>query len=296
MSERLLSPRLQSLLSRSRLRLNTALPLGGQGDRSSRAKGSGLEFAEHRPYQPGDDLKHVDPHLEARLGETFIRQYSVDQQLPVNILLDVSASMGQEEPTKLDFAKRLVAAVSFLALTGNDRVRLASLQDGRVLWSEWFSGPRNADRLFGWLDNLTAGGETDLGSLVRQAAAQLPPTGLVLVVSDWLAQDSLRVPALLRREGRSVLCLHIYSPTEADPALLGQGSALRVIDSETGEEFDVALNEQAIAEYRLAWQEFTDSLREGLLARNALYLPVHTDSDLEGLLLKDWTRLGLVMR
>ncbi len=296
MSERLLPPRLQSLLSRSRLRLNSALPSGGQGDRSSRAKGAGLEFAEHRPYQPGDDLRHVDPHLEARLGETFIRQYSVDQQLPVSIVLDVSASMGQDEPAKLDFARELVAAVSYLALAGNDRVRLAACAEGRVLWSEWFSGPRNADRLFAWLNGLKAHGQTDLAESVRQLVPQLPATGLVLVVSDWLAQDVGRLPALLRSEGRAVLCLHVFSPSEEDPARLGSGSALRVIDSETGEEFDVALNEQALAEYRLAWQGFTGSLRDSLQEQSALYLPVPTDASIEDLLLKDWTRLGLILR
>lgn len=292
----LLSPRLQTLLSRSRLRLNDALPAGGHGDRSSRAKGAGLEFAEHRPYQPGDDLRHVDPHLEARLGETFIRQYSVDQQLPVTIVLDVSASMGQEAPSKLDFARQVVAAIAYLALAGNDRVRLAACADGRVLFSEWFSGARNAERLFSWLHGVKAAGQADLAASAPQLLPQLPPTGLVLLVSDWLAQEIGHLPALLRRPGRNVLCLHVFSPAEADPAVLAVGSALRVVDSETGEELDVALNDQAVAEYRLAWQEFVANLRDRLQEQSALYLPVSTDVDVEDLLLRQWTSLGLILR
>ncbi len=296
MRQRLLSPGLQTLLSRARLRLNAALPSGGQGDRSSRAKGAGLEFAEHRPYQPGDDLRHVDPHLEARLGETFIRQYSVDQQLPVTIVLDTSASMGQEHPSKLDHARAVAAAISYVALAGNDRVRLAAATDGKVLWSEWYSGPRNAERLFDWLSDLEAHGATSLADSARLIVPQLPATGLVLLISDWLSQDVGRLPSQLQREGRVVLGLHVFSPEEADPGLLGAGAALRVVDSETGEEFDVATSEQALDEYRHAWQQFTSELRDQLQGQGARYLPVATNQSVEDLLLRDWTRIGLILR
>ena len=296
MSRRLLSPSLQTLLSRSKLRLNTALPFGGQGDRSSRAKGAGLEFAEHRPYQPGDDLRHVDPHLEARLGQTFIRQYSVDQQLPVTIVLDISASMGQGEPSKLDYAREVAAALSYLALAANDRVRLAAVTDGKAQWSPWFSGPRNADRVFAWLLTLKASGEASLAGSAKLLVPQLPKTGMVFLLSDWLAQDVGRLPTQLGGEGREVQALHVFTPDEEDPAVLAAGAALRVIDSETGEEFDVATSEQALGEYRLAWQEFTTTLREELQGQGARYLPVVTTKPVEDLLLRDWTRMGLVQR
>lgn len=296
MSEPLLPPRLQGLLARSRLRPFTALPSGGQGDRSSRAKGSGLEFAEHRPYQPGDDLRHVDPHLEARLGETFIRQYSVDQQLPVTVLIDASASMGLGEPTKLRHAVRLAAALGYLTLSGNDRLKIGAYADGRVQWTEWFSGVRHSERAVDWLEAIEARGSADLGDTLKLVVPKLPSTGLVVVMSDWLTQDVGKLPTMLGGKGRDVLVVHVHAPEEADPSLLSAGGDLRVVDSETGEELDVALGEEALAEYRQAWRSFTERLRTTLQSQRALYLPVSTDTAIESLLLRDWTRLGLILR
>lgn len=296
MSDSLLSPRLRGLLARSRFRLNAALPAGGQGDRSSRAKGSGLEFAEHRPYQPGDDLKHIDPHLEARLGETFIRQYHVDAQMPVTIFLDTSASMATGDPGKLPFSTRLAAALSYLALSGNDRVRLAELSRGQARWTDWFSGERNIDRILAWLSELKAQDRAQLQEAAVQAASRLPPTGLIIVVSDWQAEDSTRLPVLLAGEGRELICVHVHTPEEENPELLQASGDLRLVDAETGEELDVALNPQALAQYREAWELFTDGLREQFLKQRALYVPVSSDADVEQLLLREWTRLGLILR
>lgn len=296
MTQPLLPARLKSLLARSRLRLNTALPQGGQGDRSSRARGAGLEFAEHRPYQPGDDLKHIDPHLEARLGETFIRQYSVDAQLPVTILIDSSASMATGEPDKLRFGSELAAALSYLALSGNDRVRLAALQNGQALFTGWFSGVRNTERIVQWLNGLTAQGHAELEAAALSVAGKLPATGLVIIISDWQAEQAARLPLLLGGEGREVICVHVFAPAEADPGQLGNAGDLRIVDSETGEELDVAVNPQALSEYREAWQRFSNGLRDGMLSQRALYMPLNTAADLEAVLLKDWTRLGLILR
>lgn len=292
----LLSPRLQALLSRSRLRPRTARPLGGQGDRSSAAKGSGLEFAEHRPYQPGDDLRHVDPHLEARLGETYIREYSLDQQLPVTLVLDVSASMAAGEPSRLDRARELAAALAFLALAASDRVRLAAVQNGRVLFTEWFSGARNAERVYAWLSALEPAGRSDLSAAAPEIASKLPAAGQVFIFSDWYDQNPERLPLLLGGEGREVLAVHLYAPADADPTLLSASGDVRLMDAETGEELEVALTEQALREYRDAWEEFRNALRDGLQSRQALYLPVRLDRSVGDVLLRDWTGRGLILR
>lgn len=292
----LLPPRLRTLLARTKLRLNTALPFGGTGDRASRAKGSGLEFAEHRPYQPGDELKHVDPHLEARLGEPFIRQYSVDQQLPVTILLDRSASMEHGHPAKFRFAQELAAALGYLALAGNDRVRLAAYAGKRLLVSPLFSGVRNIEPLCAWLVSLTAGGTAELAGAVDEVMERLPRNGLVIVISDWLAQDVGRLPTMLWRPARDVLAVHVHAPDERDPALLATGGDLNLVDAETGEEMDVSLSGPALDEYRLAWLSWRDSLREELLSQRSFYVSASSDTALETMLLADWMKAGLVGR
>ena len=302
----LLEPRLLSLLARTRLRLRSALPAGGLGDRSSRAKGSGLEFIDHRPYEPGDDLRHVDPHLEARLGEAFIRQYSVDQQLPVTILLDSSMSMLHGSPGKFLPALQVSAALGYLALAGSDRVRVGAFasgtggsgarQTGVINWSGWYQGIRSSAQLFAWLQQLEPQGTGNLDSVADQVLAQLPPTGLVILVSDWLSHEDGKLPRMLRRAGREVLALHLYSPDEEDPALLQAGGDLHIIDSETGEEVEVSLGDQALAEYRLAWTAWRDGLKESLQRQQVHYLPVSSAANLETLLLNEWMAAGITGR
>ena len=87
------SPRLLQSLQRSRVLVRSAKATVGVGERRSNAKGSGMEFLDYREYQPGDDVRHLDPHLFARTGGHYVRQYAVYQQLPITIIVDGSASM-----------------------------------------------------------------------------------------------------------------------------------------------------------------------------------------------------------
>ena len=91
------SPRLLQSLQRSRVLVRSAKATVGVGERRSNAKGSGMEFLDYREYQPGDDVRHLDPHLFARTGGHYVRQYAVYQQLPITIIVDGSASMNFSE-------------------------------------------------------------------------------------------------------------------------------------------------------------------------------------------------------
>src|SRR5207302_1394616 len=92
---------------RSRLLVRSAKATVGIGERRSSAKGSGMEFLDYREYQPGDDVRHLDPHLFARTGTHYVRQYSVYQQLPIAIIVDGSASMNFGTPTTFDLDSEL---------------------------------------------------------------------------------------------------------------------------------------------------------------------------------------------
>lgn len=296
MTAQLLEPRLQELLSRTRLRLRSAQPFGGVGERTSRALGAGLEFSEHRLYQAGDDLRHVDPHLEARLGEAYTRQYAVEQQLPVTILLDGSASMVHGTPDKFLFARQLAAALAYVTLAGNDRVRLAAHTDGQLQWTEWFGSPRRVPGIISWLQELTAAGSSQPADLAVLADAQLPAAGLVIVISDWLSTGDETGTGAYAREGREVLAVHVYSPDEEDPGVADWLGDLRITDSETGEELEVSLGDEALGEYRQAWADWRVRLQEELLGRRMLYLPARSDSSIEKLLLSDWMGRGITGR
>lgn len=99
-------PRLLQRLARRRLNVPRAGTFGGVGEHHSSTLGPGMEFAEYRAYQPGDDLKRVDPHLEARSGEMFVREGDLLEQLAVTVVVDMSASMAFGAPEKSLLARR----------------------------------------------------------------------------------------------------------------------------------------------------------------------------------------------
>ncbi len=100
------------------------------GAHASRRHGAGMEFSQYRPYQPGDDLRRLDWRLAARSDKYFLRESEVDTSLIVNLVLDASASMNHRDDnglTKLDYARLLLAALSYLAQKQGDAVGLSTL-------------------------------------------------------------------------------------------------------------------------------------------------------------------------
>src|SRR5687767_14061640 len=114
---------LQFVRRLDRLKLQNRRTLAGQlkGERRSRKKGLGLDFADYRHYTPGDDLRFIDWNLYARLDRLFVKIFHEEQDLQCHLLLDCSRSMDWGEPGKFDFARRLAAAIAYVGLIGQDK-------------------------------------------------------------------------------------------------------------------------------------------------------------------------------
>lgn len=287
------SPRLLERLARRRLRVPGAETGGGVGEHPSRAKGPGIEFAEHRAYQAGDDLRRVDPHLEARSGELFVREYEVLEPLAVTVVVDLSASMRFGEPEKALVARRVAAALTYVGLAGSDAVRVAAFTGRGLRWGPRGSGVRAAGRLFDWLARQAPEGAVDFGSVARALAARLPRPGLCVIVSDWLFASPARGLAVLGAARQMLVAVQVRSPAELDPRLLGRG-ALTLEDAETGAELEVLLDTATFERYAGNLARLEAELR-GAVARNGgALLPVVSDADLESVLLGEWTARGLI--
>lgn len=224
-------------------------------------RGFSVEFAEHRPYQPGDDLRYMDWRMVGRTDRYFVKQFEEDTNLRAFLLLDASASMGWSSepdrlPTKLWYAKQLAAALAFLllrqgdavgALAFDERVRArVAARGGRRHWAE-------IGRL---LQGAGPGGETGAGTALREAAQMLRRRGLVILFSDLLvdAEETRLALRFLRHRGHEVLVFHLLDPGERE--LPGVGDA-RFVDPESGEELPVT-----VADLR---SEYRDSV-EGAIA------------------------------
>src|SRR5206468_3619610 len=122
MPEALLTPELLRRLEQFQLPAPRRAKSSSKGERRSRARGHSVEFADHRSYVPGDDVRYLDWNLYGRLDRLFLKLYEEERELPVRIFLDASESMTFGEPRKFDFARQVAAAVGYVALSGFDRV------------------------------------------------------------------------------------------------------------------------------------------------------------------------------
>ena len=122
MADALLTASLLRQLEQLELQARRRSRSAGKGERRSKARGQSVEFADHRNYVAGDDLRYLDWNLYGRLDRLFVKLYEEERELPVQIFLDASESMGFGTPSKFELARRVAAALGYVALCGFDRV------------------------------------------------------------------------------------------------------------------------------------------------------------------------------
>lgn len=193
------------------------------GRHRSAVHGSSIDFAEHRPYQPGDELRTIDWRAFARTDRLLIRRFHDDRQLPLALIVDNSASMAYGDPAKHDTALITAAALGLLAIDQGDSARL--LADSRAPWSADLGGAMGATRLVQALESTKPTGTCDLGGVLRLTADHLTRRSLVVVVSDLLCEIALVIPpaADLVARGHELVVIQVLDPTELDlPAEWGR--------------------------------------------------------------------------
>src|SRR6187402_2282227 len=122
----LLDPAFVRELEALRRRLTVNVRSGAAGERVSRRRGGSAEFQEHRPYAPGDDLRRIDWSAFARTGEPVLKLFRAEEDSVLRVVLDVSASLAFGTPQKLEVARRVAAAIGYLALANGQRVQILS--------------------------------------------------------------------------------------------------------------------------------------------------------------------------
>lgn len=171
----LLPADLREALTQARLNALGARSIHGIGERVSRDKGAGLEFADHRGYQPGDDMRHLDVSVYSRLRQPVVRQFHPERQLDVVLLVDGTASMDFGTPNKFVFATRVAAGLACAGLAGSDRVTVGVVGSGSLQASRRFSGTHRFHELSAWLEEREPSGHLDLEEALEVALPNSPP-------------------------------------------------------------------------------------------------------------------------
>lgn len=267
-----------------------------QGERRSTKRGSSVEFADYRNYTPGDDLRRLDWRIYARLERPFIKLFEEEEEQSVYVLLDASASMnwpeGDDGLNKWNFARRLVAALGYIALASGDRLSLASL----AATAGWRWGPqRGRGHIHALLNDLTAqttAGPTDLNESLRRFSLTRQRSGLLFLLTDFFSPAGYeRGLAALAGAGYEVNVLHLLAPDEIDPPLHGD---LRLYDIETGLAQDVTITPTLHRLYRDHFAAWCSQIEQYCFARDMNYLTLETSTPFETVILGYLRQRGFV--
>jgi uncharacterized protein (DUF58 family) len=236
-----------------------------RGQRSARKFGVGIEFAEHRPYTPGDDLRFLDFHAYARSDKLLLKQFSETQNLDVYLLLDCSASMAFGSGAKLHFAKQLAAALGYVALAHLDRVSIQCFADGLGARLPPTRGRYQALSMLRFLDRQAGAGGTDLALAARRFVARETERGMVTVITDGYDSEGF-APGIdaLRYARFEPVVLLVTDPDELTPVAPGD---LALRDCETGRLRELEVTPAALARYAGHVRAQFDALRAALRDR-----------------------------
>lgn len=315
--DQLVPPGLAAKLDRLDLLSRKVLAGRLPGERRSKRRGRSVEFDDFREYAAGDDLRHIDWNVYARLDRLFIKLFREEEDLALHLIVDVSPSMDAGLPSKLVFAARLAMALGYIGLVNHNRVSLALFgadQDGRVRQLAPLRGRRGLSHAATFLlDGLAVArerrararpGETgpDFDAQLRRAGQLSPGRGITVVISDFLAADGWAralgaLGAIAAGGSADVACIQALSPGELDPrhhSNRGLAGDLRLEDAEGPRHADITLSAAAAAKYRAVLAAHNARLRADCLARGIAYFLVPTDSAIDQLVAGALRRGGLL--
>jgi uncharacterized protein (DUF58 family) len=179
--------------------------------------GSSVDFAEHRGYVPGDDIRRVDWRVYARTDKYYIKEFEADSNANFSVLLDVSKSMAfGARISKLDYAKTLAACLTYLVSKQRDRVGLVTFDEEIV--DHVPPSAKHVDVVLHTLDRVRAKRPGRLGPPLRRLAEHFGRRGIVVVVSDFYEEpdEILDAVSLIRFRGNDVILFHVLDPAEID--------------------------------------------------------------------------------
>ena len=269
----------------NQLALNSRYVVEGTlaGRHRSAQKGSSTEFADHRAYMPGDDLKRIDWKVLGRTDKYYIRRYQDETNLRVYLLMDRSGSMNYtsdpDRPTKYSYASTLAAALGYVVLKARDSVGMyiyGEKMDAALPCKNSFSGLNNSMKI---LQGFKPEKGTNGAEVMHQIAEAISRRALVVIISDLLDDQEAIIKAIahFRKNMHDVIVFHVFDPAELT---LDLKRGAQFEDLETGEKI-IADPRSMSKEYKDIMGKFLERYRETCAEMKVDYRLVTTDEPVD---------------
>lgn len=281
------------------LELNLRADLSGYFGGKHRVKtyGQTVEFADFREYQPGDDIRRIDWNLFARFEKHYLRLFTDERQMHVQIFLDCSASM-MTHPDKAAHAVAMAAGLGFLAVHNTDKVSFNMVKGGRAENPYGTIVGKNAFyRAIGALETIEYEGEVDFAAAIGGCADVGTNDGLTVIISDFFTNSDWRKAVdFLCHKKRQVLLVQILSREEIEPLYSGR---LDLIDAESwGLEDDrnlrVRMTRSLLDAYDQALHDIIDEMKTFCFKRGVDFISIDTDTPIEKVIFKELLRTNYI--
>ncbi|HVH41326.1 MAG TPA: DUF58 domain-containing protein [Labilithrix sp.] len=263
-----------------------------RAERRTKKSGSGVEFADHRDYQPGDDFRYLDWNVYQRFDRLLLRLYEEEEDLAIYFIVDASTSMGFGDAKKLRYAKRVVAALAYVGLANLDRVSIVGTTDKVLDRMPATRGKARIFKVFRFLRELEAEGQTDLEDALKSFVAQNKRRGLVVLVSDLYDPNGFeRGINVLRYNKFDPFVVHIVDEQEAKPKLAGD---VLLYDCETGDEREVTVTAKVLERFQETYRAYLDDIDRFCTSKQVPYIRADVNTAFDELILRVFRRGGFL--
>ena len=232
-----LRPETVALLNSMSLRARLVVEGYIIGHHRSPYHGFSVEFAEHRSYGPGDEIKHIDWKLFGKTDRLYVKRYEEETNLRSHIILDTSKSMlySSAEVSKLSYANSLAASLSYLMINQQDAVGIAKFSEKIDTFIPPKARPSHLNLILSQLDDKDSGNDTQIGMVLHELADRIKKRGMVILISDLLDKPENIMKGLkhFRHQSQEVIVFHIKDRKESE---FDFDTRTKFFDMETGEE------------------------------------------------------------
>ena len=276
-----LRPETVALLNSMSLRARLVVEGYIIGHHRSPYHGFSVEFAEHRSYGPGDEIKHIDWKLFGKTDRLYVKRYEEETNLRAHIILDTSKSMlySSAEVSKLSYANSLAASLSYLMINQQDAVGIAKFSEKIDTFIPPKARPSHLNLILSQLDDKDSGNDTQIGMVLHELADRIKKRGMVILISDLLDKPENIMKGLkhFRHQNQEVIVFHIQDRKESE---FDFDTRTKFFDMETGEEI-VTEPWHIRSDYNELISKLESNYKSNCRENLIDYVPLFTDQSLD---------------